>query len=252
MLAFAAMPALAADVSVRDLTQRLYHADRSAPLQLGGLDLRDLDLSGLDFKGATLAGSNLFGADLSRSDLSRANLRGARLDRVIIIGARFDGADLSDASLLRPEAFSTLAAPASEAVSFVGVNFKRARIFGRFNRGNFAGADLTEAMLAPFNRTGFIEHIWRCELLGANLSQATLARADLSYTLLRFANLRGADLSGTVLKRADLSRADLTGADLTGADLTEADLDGAILIGARGLDAALGLDRAKNVEKIVR
>ena len=58
----------------------------------------------------------------------------------------FDGADLSDASLLRPSAFSTLAAPASEAVSFVGVNLKRARIFGRFNRGNFAGADLTEAI----------------------------------------------------------------------------------------------------------
>ena len=45
----------AADLTVRDLTARLYHADRKQPLQLGGLDMRNLDLSGLDFKGATLA-----------------------------------------------------------------------------------------------------------------------------------------------------------------------------------------------------
>ncbi len=109
-LAFTVLPALAADISVRQLTERLYHADRSKPLQLGGLDLRELDLSGLDFKGAMLANSNLFGADLSRADLSMANLKGARLDRVVIIGARFDGADLSDTSLLRPSSFSTLAA----------------------------------------------------------------------------------------------------------------------------------------------
>ena len=84
------------------------------PLQLGGLDLRDLDLSGLDFKGATLAASNLFGSDLSRADLSKADLKGARLDRVTIIGTRFDGADLSDTSFLRPSTFSTLAAPLGE------------------------------------------------------------------------------------------------------------------------------------------
>ena len=223
----------AADVTVHDLAARLYSADRSKPVQLGGLDLRDLDLSGLDFKGATLANSNLFGADLSRADLSKANLKGARLDRVVIIGARFDGADLSDTSFLRPSSFSTLAAPASEAPSFTGANLSRARLFGRFNRSNFRGADLSGAMLAPFNKTGFIEHIWRTELAGADLSNANLAGADLGYVLLRFANLRGANLAGAVLRKADLSRADLTGADLSGADLTEADLDGAICRRAR-------------------
>jgi hypothetical protein len=77
--------AFAADVTVRDLTLRLHHADRARPLQLSGLDLRELDLSGLDFKGASLTNSNLFGADLTRADLSKADLRGARLDRVVII-----------------------------------------------------------------------------------------------------------------------------------------------------------------------
>jgi uncharacterized protein YjbI with pentapeptide repeats len=242
----------AADVTVRDLTSRLYHAERGSPMQLGGLDLRDLDLSGLDFKGATLAASNLFGSDLSHADLSKADLKGARLDRVTIIGTRFDGADLSDTSFLRPASFSTLAAPRNEAPSFAGANLARARIFGRFNRSSFRGADLSGAMLAPFNKTGFIEHIWRTELAGADLANANLSGADLGYTLLAFANLRGANLRGAKLRKADLSRADLTGADLTDVDLAEADLDGAILTGTRGLDTALGLATARNVAKAIR
>ncbi|HWK34263.1 MAG TPA: pentapeptide repeat-containing protein, partial [Hyphomicrobium sp.] len=87
-LAFAGA-APGADITVRELAQRLHGADRSAPLQLRGLDLHELDLSGLDFKAASLAGSNLFGADLSGTDLSGADLQGARLDRVVIIGTRF-------------------------------------------------------------------------------------------------------------------------------------------------------------------
>jgi uncharacterized protein YjbI with pentapeptide repeats len=244
--------ALAADFSVRELTTQLYHADRARPLQFSGRDLRELDLSGLDFKGATVVNSNLFGADLSRADLSKANLKGSRLDRVIIIRTRFDGADLSDTSFLRPSTFTTLAAPVSEGASFAGANLSRARLFGRFNRMNFSGAVLQGATLAPFTRTGFIEYIWRTELSGANLSNADLSGADLSYVLLTFANLRGANLAGAVLRKADLSRADLTGADLTGVDLSEADLDGAILTGTRGLNTALGLDSARNVEKSIR
>lgn len=244
--------ALAADLSVRDLTARLYQADRARPPHFSGLDLRELDLSGLDFKGATIADSNLFGADLSRADLTHAKLKGCHLDRVTIIGTRFDGADLSETSILRPSTFSTLAAPASEAASFAGTNLTRARLFGRFNRMSFRGAKLTGATLAPFNRTGFIEHIWRSEFTGADLSNADLSGADLTYVLLSFASLRGANLSGAVLRKADLSRADLTNADLTGADLSEADLDGAILTGARGLDTALGLDTARNVDKTIR
>ena len=55
----------AADVTVRDLAARLYHADRAHPIDVSHRDLRNLDMSGLDFKGAKLAGSDLFGADLS-------------------------------------------------------------------------------------------------------------------------------------------------------------------------------------------
>jgi len=242
----------AADITVRQLVERLYRADPAKPVDMSHLNLRNLDMSGLDFKGAKLIGSDLFGADLTRADLSRADLSAARLDRVVIIGVRFDDANLAGASLLRPSAFSTLAAPQSEAVSFARADLSGSRIFGRFNRANLSGANLTGATLAPFGRTGFIEHIWRTELMGANLSRATLAGADLTQTLLAFANLRGANLSGAVLRKADLSRADLTGADLTGADLSEADLDGAILVGVRGLDTVQGLASAHNVQTIVR
>jgi uncharacterized protein YjbI with pentapeptide repeats len=250
--ALCALPSNAADFTVRDLTTQFFHADRANPLHFSGRDLRELDLSGLDFKGATVVDSNLFGADLSRADLSQTSFKGSRLDRVIIIGTRFDGADLSGTSLLRPSTFSTLVPTVSEAASFKGTNLANARLFGRFTRMNFHEANLSGATMAPFNHTGFIEHIWRTDLSGADVSNADLSRANLTYVLFAFANLRGANLSGAVLRKADLSRADLTGANLTGADLSEADLDGAILMGTRGLDTALGLDTARNFEKSVR
>lgn len=244
--------ALAGDISVRDLTTQLYHANRAKPLEFSGRDLRELDLSGLDFKAAKITNSNLFGADLSRADLSNTMLRGSRLDRVTIVGARFDGADLTDVSFLRPSTSTTLTPLPGEAPSFAGANLTRARLFGRFTRSNFHGANLEGATLAPSSPSGFIEHIWRTELLGADLSDARLKGADLTYALLRFANLRGADLAGAKLVKVDLAKADLTGADLSGADLTDADLDGAILTGTRGLDTALGLDNARNLEKAIR
>jgi uncharacterized protein YjbI with pentapeptide repeats len=242
----------AADLSVRDLTQRLYQADPGKPIDISFHDLRNLDLSGLDFKGAKMQGSNLFGADLRGADLSNADLRDAHLDRVIIIGARFDAANLAGASMLRPSAFSSMTAQRTEAVSFAGADMHGARIFARLNGANLSKANLSGATFAPFGRTGFIEHIWRTELQGADMSETDLAGADLTHALLAFADLRGAKLKGAILKKADLSRADLTGADLTGADLSEADLDGAILVDVRGLDTVQGLASALNVEKMIR
>jgi hypothetical protein len=73
--------AFAADVTVRDLTLRLHHADRARPLQLSGLDLRELDLSGLDFKGASLTNSNLFGRPDARRPVEGGSARGAARPR---------------------------------------------------------------------------------------------------------------------------------------------------------------------------
>ncbi|HKZ95592.1 MAG TPA: pentapeptide repeat-containing protein [Hyphomicrobiaceae bacterium] len=241
----------AAELTARQITLQLFQASAASPVDFSGKNLQGLDLSGLDFKRARLSGSDLFGADLAGADLTGADLSAARLDRIVIIGARFDGANLAGASLLRPTTFSTLEARASEAPSFVACDLTGAKLFGRLNGVNLARANLEGASLAPFGRTGFIEHLWRTELVGADLSEANLAGADLTHVSFRFASLRGANLRGARFRKADLSHADLTGADLSHADLLEADLDGAILRDVKGLDTVAGLDHALNRAKAI-
>lgn len=242
---------LAADLSAREVTERLYRATSAAPVDFKNLKLDRLDLAGLDFKGAHLERADLFGTDLSGVNLANASLAGARLDRVVIIGARFDGADLSGASVLRPTAFTSFDRFASEAPSFTGANLKATKLFGVLSGASFAHADMTGAVLAPDSETGFIEVLWRTELVGSDLSGANLEGADLTHVSLRFANLRGANLAHAKLRNADLSHADFTGADLSHADVSGADLDSAILTGAKGLDSVAGLATAPNRDKAV-
>jgi len=242
----------AADYTGRELTKMLYAAAKDAGPDLSAKDLQRLDLAGVDFKQANLAHANLFGADLSQSDLSRTNLAEANLDRTSIVAAKFDQADMHGVSLLRPTAFSDMSAAAREAPSFRGANLKGARIFARLHHANFSGADLSDTYCAPFGKTGFIEVIWRTELLGADLSGATLQRSDLTHALLTFANLSRANLRSAILVDADLSGANLSGADVTDTDFSGADLEGTILTGAKGLDRAKGLQSAKNADKAIR
>lgn len=252
LLLAATGPSLAADISARDIATRLVQVQPGSPLDLAGLDLARLDLSGLDFKAARLSGANLFGADLSGANLVGANLSGALLDRITMVSTRFDRADLRGASLLRPSGFSTLASDAGEASTFAGARLSGAKIFGRFHRADLTGADLTDATLAPFGKTGFIEHIWRTEFLGAKLDGATLVRADLGHVLFAFASLKGADLTDARLTNADLTGADFTGANLTGADFSDADVGGAVFKGAIGLDTVRGWDTTLNTSRAVR
>jgi uncharacterized protein YjbI with pentapeptide repeats len=239
--------AVAADMTARDVTVLLFKSASGERPDLSGKDLSNLDLSNLDFHQSRLANARLFGADLSQANLSGADLSGAHLDRTILIGSRFDGANLEGASILRPSVFSTLAAQASEAPSFKNARMRGSKIFGRFTRASFEGADLTDATCAPFGKTGFIEEIWRTEMSGANLSAAILVRADLTHALLTYANLRGADLTNAVLKNADL-----TGADLSGANASGVDFEGAILKDVKGFSTVVGLGEAKNIDKVLK
>ncbi len=240
-----------ADLTARDIAEKLYHAEASTPLDLSGRNLEGLELSGLDFKGARLAGTNLFGSDLSNANLTGANLKGAMLDRFTIIGAKLDGADLSGASINRPSAHPSIETLVARGPSFVGANLKGARVFGGLKRTDFTRANLEGAFLAPLNKTGFIEVLFRTELDGATLTGANMKSADLSYVSFAFADLREADLSGANLSHADLSRADLTGADLSNTNLEKADLDGAILKNVKGLATAKGLAEAFNRDKAI-
>lgn len=254
--------ARAADLSARDIAVLLFRAAPGSHPALNNRNLMRLDLAALDFKKADLRQTNLFGTDLTGANLSGVDLTGARLDRSVIISARFDGATLDDASLMRPATTSTLVPIPQEAPSLKGASLRRVKFFGDFSGSDFSGADLTDSVCAPVNRTGFIEHLWRTIFVSANLSGAILTRANMDRSQLSFAVLKGAILHATLLRGADLSGADLSGADLTGADLSDsdltdanvtgADLSGTRLHGAIGLESLKGLSLAKNSDKIIR
>lgn len=244
-----AAPGLSADMTARQVTQLLFDADPALPPDLSGLDLRNLDLAALNFKKAKLAKADLFGSDLTGANLSGVNLKSARLDRVTLIKSRFDGANLTGATMLRPTSFSNMSETLSEASSFVGVTMSGAKVFGQLNGFNFQGSNLRDVTFAPFSETGFIEHIWRTKLESANLSDTDLENADMTYVSARYADFRNSNLRNVIFKDADLSQANFAGADLTNADLTGADLDQADFRNAKGLDKVRGLQHAFNRNK---
>jgi uncharacterized protein YjbI with pentapeptide repeats len=245
-------PAAAADLTVRQVIERLLQSGPGRVADFSALDLTYLDLSDLDFRRANLAGADLFGSDLSRANLSGANLSRARLDRTIIIGTNFADADLSNASLLRPAAFSSYEVRADEAPRFAGADLSGAKVFGRFSDADWHGANLAAVRMGTDrSERQLLSSVFRTDLADCNLSDANLSGADLSGALLAFADLTNADLSSAILAGVDLSRADLTGADLTGADLSGADLDGTILKNVTGLHRTIGLETARNRTKAI-
>lgn len=108
----------------------------------------------------------------ARVNLTNADLSGADLRRQVLLGKRFDNAQLPGANL-------------SSAVA---------------DHASFRRADLSGALLR------------RAALRGADFSHADLRYAHLSGALLQGAVLRGADFSGADLSGADLRHADLRNA----------------------------------------
>ncbi len=238
--------ALSADEVVKALNDS---AENRTPLS--GRDLSGLDLSNVDFRGADLSGANLFGAKLVGANLSGANLSGANLDAAWIMRANFKGADLSKASLFGPVVYPGLEVLPAEAPNFENANLSGARIIARLSRVNLRGSNLAGARMGVDMRNQPMGQM-RADLSGADLTGADLAGADLNRALITFAKLAGASLAKTNLFRADLSGTDLTGADVTGADLTEADLYGTVMKEVRGLAEAVGIDKARNRDKIIQ
>lgn len=245
-------PALAADVSVREVSEALFKASETSPVDFAGRDLSELDLAGLNFKGARLSGVNFYGADLSDVSLAGADLKAARLDRATITRAEFSSANLEGATLLRPSVFSGLAPDVREAPRFLGARLAKARIFGRLDFADFRWADLSGASLVGTDGRDEQLAIARGSYRGANFTEATLAGAILTGSNFYYAKFQKADLRGADLRDTDLTRADFTGADLTGADVTGADFDEAVVSDAKGLESLKGLASAKNVDRLVR
>ncbi len=239
--------AVAAELTARQVTSRLFQADPDKGVAFVDMDLSFLDLSKLDFKAANLTGADLYGSDLTDAILVGANLSEVRLDRATIVRTDFAEADLTDATLLRPNMFGDLAYQAGDVARFGGAKLVRARLMGHFPGGDFRGANMEQADLSPLrHKPDTIATVARVHLERADFTGTNLRRANLEQAVMSFTTFAGADLAGANLRLADLTRANFSNANLANADFTGAKLDGVILNGANGIEAAKGLSIAGN------
>jgi uncharacterized protein YjbI with pentapeptide repeats len=244
-----------ADVTIRQITQALHKAKPGERLDYSNHDLTYLDFSGIDFKETIFKGSDLYGADFTGANLKGSDLSGARLDRTVLIKADLSGANLTGATILRPTVFTDLSNNTTEGPKFSGANLRRIRVSIYFAGTDFRGADLTEANFSPLEFkpgqgtmvTPMNNFCRSCDFSGATLTNANFFRLDMM-----FSRLTGADMTGADFRETDLSKVDLSGANLAGVNFTGADLDGAILSGVKGLDTAIGLDKARNFDRAIR
>lgn len=239
-------------LSTRDVTAAFFKAGRNSPVNLAGRTLRDLDLSGLDFGHAELSGADLFGADLTSANLSGVNLSGGNLNRTTVIKADFSGANLKNATFMRPSVSTTLEYDAAEAPKFAGADMRNIRMTSKMIGADFRGANLSGALMGPHEPRADLSSMPASILKSCDFSGAILTDIDLSRAVLTFSRFVGADLRRAKLESADLSKVDLSGADLTGADLTDANLDEANLAGVKGFDTVRGRDTIKNLDRAFR
>ncbi len=243
-LSLAPRAACGASLSVRQVVARLRGP---SPANFEGADLSRLDLADLDLSGARLAGAILFGADLTGARFAGADLRGANLDRAIIIRTDFSNATMTGVTMMLPAASTVLDNnPAREAPIFRGADLSFAHVLAKLGHADWTGAKLTDAHF-ELGRLQFLAAL-RSDLAGGFMAGADLAGANLTSVRLAFADLRGANLRGANLEGADLAGVRLDGADLRGARLARCDLNRAALQGAIGLDAAVGLAEAFNLD----
>jgi uncharacterized protein YjbI with pentapeptide repeats len=76
---------------------------------------------------------------------------------------------------------------------------------------------------------------------------ANLSRVDLEFARLKDADLTSVSLKGTALGGATLIRVMIVGTDFLGADLASTRL-----IAPIGLDAVKNLDKARNIDRLLR
>ncbi len=149
------------------------------------------DLSGVDFRGADLEQCTFMESSLERADFSGAKLKATAFIDVAGADARFDGAVMTNVRLARLERGTS------------------------FARGQFGGADLSNANLRG------------ADLTGASFRDAILNQADLSSCKLAGANFEGARAVESRWIKADLTDANMCRTDLMNALLTRAIVRGA-------------------------
>jgi uncharacterized protein YjbI with pentapeptide repeats len=248
LCAAAVLSAHAGEMSVQDVRSALQGASAMAPADLSGKDLSDLDLSGIDFKQANLRRANFFGSKLVQANLSGAHLEEANLNGAWLMGTNFTGAHLARASLL---SVVILGGAVKQMPVFKDADLREVKLIADLPGADLRGADFRGAMVGVNIKNQGMGQM-RTDLSGAKLNGAQLAGADFNRTLMSYAQLQGSDLRGANFFRARLVGADLSGADIAGADFSEADLDAAVLRDVKGYAQAKGLDRATNLDKVLR
>ena len=240
-------------LSTREVTAAFFAASSSGSrVTYSRRTLRDLDLSGIDFHQAVLTGSDLFGADLTGANLKGVDLSDGNLNRTTVIRADFSGANLRNATFMRPSVSSSLDYDGAEAPKFAGADMRLIRMTSHMVGADFRGANLTGALLGPHEPRADISSMPASVLKSCDFSGATMVDIDLSRAVLMFSRFVGADLRGASLVLADMTRVDLSGADLTGADLTDANLDEANLAGVKGFETVRGRETIRNLDRARR
>jgi len=234
--------------------------------QMASSVLRRADFTNAMLRGADLSGADLREANLEHADLAKADLRAANLWLARAESANFNGAVVSDETVLpngktgsadwaaahgaffrptvqAPEELPktgsvTSAFPANTMPTTSGSSGKKplAETLKPVRAWRPAPStisydadqlDLLRSNVMKWNRTRAANPAMTVRLNEAPLSNRVLAYADLHGALLEKASLKNTDLD-----RADLSGADLRGADLRSANLQKTDLRKADLRGA--------------------
>ncbi len=210
---------------------------------LNGASFREADLRDTDFRGADLSNADLSGAYLWRADLSFAGFDGAVISNRTVLESGSSGseawAEKHQARYVYEEqnaSFRQLSSDRSQTLldEPLPVNTVVQKImFGeRLDKADKLSYDIFQFKLLKKNISR-----WNSMRVRQPETPVRLSSADLSRKVLDGADLHDADLSRSLLKGTDLVEADLRGADLSGcnlrqADLTHADLSGADLRGA--------------------
>ena len=163
---------------------RVTPLERNAWFDLSFLDLRRCKLRDLDFSGTSFRGTLLDFSDLTRCDLSGCDLTSASLQRLQAVDVSFSraimqGANLSDAVLIRPDLTGAILAEA------------------KFTRALVHGARMDDALLPD------------ADLTSVSLSSASAKDAYFSGATFDWASLTDADLRGSNIRKEQLSRAHL-------------------------------------------
>jgi uncharacterized protein YjbI with pentapeptide repeats len=187
--------------------------------------------------GARWPGAELSDANLAEADLSQADLHGSTLDHAQAGAVNLQHADLRGACLWKLEALGANLAGADMA----HVHAQAAR----FIEANLESACLSEAYLkdTSFRAANLIgadfrgANLTKAVLLAAKLTDADFSGADLSEAVLTDVRLRDTRFTAARLRKARLERCDLEDVNLDRADCRQAKLEGALLTGSSAEDA---------------